>query len=219
MPKTKANEHINQIPLFDSNGKKIGTVELDRNMFNGKFNKSLLYQSLSMYRANQRRSVASTKTRGEVAGAGKKPWKQKGTGRARFGSIRNPVWRGGGIAFGPHPRDFRYSLPKKMKRKAFISSLNAKLKNGKVLAFEEVSLNEPKTKEFVKLFKGINLKKEKALFLVEKSGKNLYLATRNLKKLTLKNVNEATAFDVLLNERVVMTKKVIEYLNRKAAAQ
>ena len=215
MPKKKANGELNQIPLFDSNGKKIDTVELDKNVFNGDINKVLLYQSITMYRANQRRGTASTKTRADVRGGGKKPWRQKGTGRARFGSIRNPVWRGGGIAFGPHPRDFRYSLPKKMKRAAFISSLNAKLKNRKILASEEESANEPKTKSFVKRFKGINIKKERILFLVEKIDKNLYLASRNIKKLTLKKINEATAFDVLSNEHIVMTKKAAECLNKR----
>ena len=215
MPKKKANGELNQIPLFDSNGKKIDTVELDKNIFNGDFNKALLYQSITMYRANQRRGTASTKTRADVRGGGKKPWKQKGTGRARFGSIRNPIWRGGGVAFGPHPRDFRYSLPKKMRRAAFISSLNAKLKNRKILASEEESTNEPKTKGFVKRFKGINIKKEHVLFLVEKIDKNLYLASRNIKKLTLKKINEATAFDVLSNEHIVMTKKAVECLNKR----
>ncbi|MEE9500231.1 MAG: 50S ribosomal protein L4 [Candidatus Omnitrophota bacterium] len=215
MPKKKANGELNQIPLFDSNGKKIDTVELDKNVFNGDINKVLLYQSITMYRANQRRGTASTKTRADVRGGGKKPWRQKGTGRARFGSIRNPVWRGGGIAFGPHPRDFRYSLPKKMKRAAFISSLNAKLKNRKILVSEEESANEPKTKSFVKRFKGINIKKERVLFLVEKIDKNLYLASRNIKKLTLKKINEATAFDVLSNEHIVMTKKAAECLNKR----
>ncbi len=215
MPKKKANGELNQIPLFDSNGKKIDTVELDKNVFNGDINKVLLYQSITMYRANQRRGTASTKTRADVRGGGKKPWRQKGTGRARFGSIRNPIWRGGGVAFGPHPRDFRYSLPKKMKRAAFISSLNSKLKNRKILASEEESANEPKTKSFVKRFKGINIKKERVLFLVEKIDKNLYLASRNIKKLTLKKINEATAFDVLSNEHIVMTKKAAECLNKR----
>jgi len=215
MPKKKANGELNQIPLLDSNGKKIDTVGLDKNVFNGDINKVLLYQAITMYRANQRKPTASTKTRANVRGGGKKPWKQKGTGRARFGSIRNPVWRGGGIAFGPHPRDFRYSLPKKMKRSAFISSLNAKLKNRKILAFEEESIDEPKTKGFVKRFKGIDIKKERVLFLVEKIDKNLYLASRNIKKLTLKKINEATALDILSNEHIVMTKKAAEALNKK----
>jgi len=215
--KTKNNTQINQVPLFDSKGKKVEAIELDKKVFNGAVNKVLLYQSITMYRANQRRGTAATKTRGDVRGGGKKPWRQKGTGRARFGSTRNPVWRGGGVAFGPHPRDFRYSLPKKMKRKAFISSLNAKLKNKKVLAFEEESPAEPKTKGFTKRFKGINIKKERVLFLAEKIDKNLYLASRNIKNLTLKKINEATALDVLSNEHIAMTKKAAECLNKKVS--
>ena len=215
--KNSANANINQVPLLDSKGKKVETIELDKKVFNGDVNKDLLYQSITMYRANQRRGTASTKTRGDVRGGGKKPWRQKGTGRARFGSIRNPVWRGGGIAFGPHPRDYRYSIPKKMKRVAFISSLNAKLKNGKVLAFEEESPAEPKTKGFAKRFKGINIKKERVLFLAEKIDKNLYLASRNIKNLTLKKINEATALDVISNEHIAMTKKAAESLSKKVS--
>ena len=123
--KTKSNTQINQIPLFDSNGKKTETIELDKNVFNGEFNKSLLYQSLLMYRANQRKPIASTKTRAEVRGGGKKPWRQKGTGRARVGSSRNPIWRGGGVAFGPKYKDYSTHIPKQMKKKALVSALNS----------------------------------------------------------------------------------------------
>ena len=118
--------HVNKVPLFDSKGKKKEALELNKEVFNGRFNKVLLYESLKMYRANQRKGASSTKTRGEVRGGGKKPWKQKGTGRARTSSIRNPIWRGGGIAFGPHPRDFRYALPRKMKKQALLSLQQAK---------------------------------------------------------------------------------------------
>ena len=110
----KSDRQINKIPLFNAQGKKIDMLELNKDVFNGKANKVLLYQAITMYRANKRRSTASTKTRAEVRGGGKKPWRQKGTGRARFGSIRNPLWRGGGVAFGPHPRDFKYNLPQKI---------------------------------------------------------------------------------------------------------
>jgi large subunit ribosomal protein L4 len=216
MAKTKSkNDLLNRVPLFNSSGKKLETIELDKNVFSASVNKALLYQAVTMYRANQRRGTASTKTRGEVRGGGKKPWRQKGTGRARFGSTRNPVWRSGGIAFGPHPRDFRYSLPKKMKKNAFIASLNAKLKSKKILAFEEEALSGPKTKDFVKRFRGINIKKERVLFLAEKIDKNLYLATRNIKNLTLKKVNEATALDVLSNEHIAMTKNAAECLAKR----
>lgn len=213
MAKKTSNIQINKIPLFSSGGKKLDSMELNKDVFNGKSNNALLYQLLRMYNANKRRGTASTKTRGEVRGSGKKPWKQKGTGRARVGSKRNPIWRGGGIAFGPHPRDFRYSVPKRMKRKAFISSLNAKLKAGKVVAIEDLVLENPKTKNVSGLLKSLNIT-EKVLLLVQKIDKNLLLASRNVEKLTLKKIAEATALDVLSNDRVIMTKPVAESLER-----
>jgi len=207
---------IQRIPLYDSNGKKSGTMELNKDVFSGKVNKSLLYQVLVMYRANQRKGTASTKTRGDVRGAGKKPWRQKGTGRARVGSIRNPVWRGGGIAFGPHPRDFRYSLPKKMRKIAFVSSLNAKLKSGKILGVTDLALDEPKTKKISAFLSALGIS-AKVLLLVKNSDRNLVLASRNIKRLALKKVTEATALDVISSDSVVITKEAAEnFANKKA---
>ena len=214
MKKQKAQK-IYKVPLFDSKGNKANTLELSKDVFTGEVNKSLLYQALVMYRANQRRGTASTKTRGEVRGAGKKPWRQKGTGRARVGSIRNPVWRGGGVAFGPRPRDFRYTLPKKLKKAAFISSLNAKLKAKTFLAIESISLEEPKTKKISKILGGLRIKaKERVLLLVETIDKNLFLASRNIKTLTVKKVKEATALDVLSSTHLVMTREALASLKK-----
>lgn len=213
--KKQNNTEFHKIPLHGSTGKHADTVELDKEIFNGKYSKSLLYHCINMYRANQRRGTASTKTRGDVSGGGKKPWRQKGTGRARVGSTRNPVWRGGGIAFGPHPRDFRYDLPKKMKRNAFISSINAKLKSGQVLAIESLSIGQPKTKEFTKLLKNLKLK-NRTLFLVDKIEQNIELASRNVRNITMKTAENATAMDVLSNDNVVLTKQAIDVLNKKA---
>jgi len=214
--KKQSNQEIAKIPLFSSKGKKLESLELDKSVFNGKPNESLLYQAVLMYRANQRRGTASTKTRADVRGGGKKPWRQKGTGRARFGSIRNPLWRGGGIAFGPHPRDFRYSLPKKLKRNAFISGLNAKLKDGHIIAIESIELDSPKTKHIAGLLKSLNVT-EGVLLIVDNDNldKNLILASRNIKNLTLKKINEVTALDVLSRDRVIITKKAIGILNKK----
>ena len=199
---------------MDAKGKKVDTVELDKDIFNGKFNEGLLYQSIVMYNANKRRGVANTKTRADVRGGGKKPWRQKGTGRARFGSIRNPLWRGGGIAFGPHPRDFRYDLPKKLKRNAFTSSINAKLADGEIFVIEELSVNTPKTKELAAKLRGIKSDKG-ILILLEEIDRNLRLASRNIKNITLKKFEEATALDVLSNEKIVMTKKAVGSLGRR----
>jgi len=213
--KAKSNTPIHKIPLFDSKGKNVESIDLNKEVFNGKSNKSLLYQAVLMYRANMRRGTASTKTRGDVSGAGKKPWRQKGTGRARVGSIRNPIWRGGGIIFGPHPRDFRYSLPKKLKKAAFISSVNAKLKTGEIAALEDLSINEPKTKKIWTLLKGLKMDNKKVLLLVAKIDNNLKLSTRNIKKLTLKKIEEATAMDVLSSDNVVMTREAAHLLDKK----
>jgi len=210
----KQSKEINKIPLFASDGKALDFLELDKEVFNGRVNKDLLYQASVMYRANMRQGSASTKTRGNVRGGGKKPWRQKGTGRARVASIRNPIWRGGGVVFGPHPRDFRYSLPKKMKRSAFLSSLNAKLKDGSVSALSEIALPAPKTKVVCELLNRLKIK-EKVLLLVKNADRNLILATRNVRNLTLRNAHEATALDVLLNKRVVMTKEAALSLTEK----
>jgi len=216
MPKTKSKEQINRIPLFNSGGKREGALDLDKGIFTGKCNKSLLYQVLVMYRANQRKGTASTKTRGDVSGAGKKPWRQKGTGRARVGSIRNPVWRGGGIAFGPHPRDFKYSLPRKMRKKAFISSLNAKLESGKILGVTDLAMDKPKTKNITAFLSALGIS-AKVLLLAKKLDKNLVLASRNIKRLVLKKVDEATALDVLSSDSVIITKEAAErFLNKKS---
>ena len=213
--KTKSKKAKKKVALQAPKGKRLETLDLDKDVFNGKFNESLLYQTLVMYRANQRGGNASTKRRGEVRGGGKKPWRQKGTGRARVGSSRNPVWRGGGIAFGPHPRDFGYNLPKKLKNTAFISSLNAKIKSGQMLAIDEVKSDSPKTKNFADLLKELKVR-ESALLLVDKLDKNIVLGTRNIRNLTLRKADEATALDVLSKTYVIITKKAAEALNKRA---
>jgi len=213
--KTKSKKEKKKVVVQAPKGKRLETLELDKDIFNGKFNESLLYQTLVMYRANQRGGNASTKRRGEVRGGGKKPWRQKGTGRARVGSSRNPIWRGGGIAFGPHPRDFSYNLPKKLKNTAFVSSLNAKIKSGQILAIDEVKSDSLKTKNFADLLKELKVR-ESVLLLVDKLDKNIVLGTRNIRNLTLRKADEATALDVLSKKYVIITKKAAEALNKRA---
>ena len=212
--KKETKKELKKIPLFDSTGKKADTIDLDKDIFTGKVNTSLLYQAVTMYRANKRRGSASTKRRGEVSGGGKKPWRQKGTGRARVASSRNPIWRGGGIAFGPHPRDFGFTMPKKMRENALISSLNAKIKNGQILVLENIDIKEPKTKLMTGLLKKMKIT-NKALLLTDVIDKKLNLASRNVKNLTVKKVNEATALDVLSSDQVVITKAAASELIKK----
>ncbi|MDD5042924.1 MAG: 50S ribosomal protein L4, partial [Candidatus Omnitrophica bacterium] len=160
------------LPIYNSEGKEVDTVKLDREVFDGSQNKDSLYQAINSYRANQRKGLASTKTRGEVSGGGRKPWKQKGTGRARVGSSRSPLWKHGGVVFGPHPRDFSYSIPQKIKSLALKTALNAKLKENNFLVLDEFKLDEPKTKSAMKVLSSLKLvsgkSKFKLLFLTDK---------------------------------------------------
>ncbi len=136
------------VPVFDLKGKEVERFQLDKELFTGKVNKGALYQAVLMYNAAKRQGNASTKTRGDVSGGGKKPFKQKGTGQARAGSTRSPLWRHGGSIFGPHPRLYRYDIPKKLKRLAFLSSINSKLNENKLIGLSDVKVAEPKTKAF-----------------------------------------------------------------------
>jgi len=212
MKSQKPDINQNKIPLFDSSGKKLEHLELDKGVIEKGVNEKLLYQTHIMYAANKRRGTASTKTRADVRGGGKKPWRQKGTGRARVGSTRNPIWRHGGVAFGPHPRDFSYTLPRQLKKHAFFAGICAKLKEGKLIAIESVRFEDPKTKNFVHLAAKLKLD-GKTLFLSEGHEKNAVLAARNMKNIALKEVREATALDILLADRVVITKSGLKTLN------
>ena len=142
------------LPVYNTEGKEIDTVKLDSSVFDGDVNLPAIYQAVNAFRANQRKGLAATKTRGEVSGGGKKPWKQKGTGRARVGSTRSPLWRHGGVVFGPHPRNFSYVLPAKIRNLALKSGLNSKLKENNLLVLENLKVEKPKTKEVVKKYYG-----------------------------------------------------------------
>ena len=125
------------LPIYNTEGKEVDSVKLNAHVFDGVTNLAALHQTISAFRANQRKGLAATKTRGEVSGGGKKPWRQKGTGRARSGTSRSPIWRSGGTVFGPHPRDYSYSIPKKVRKKAWISALSMKLKENKMVILKD----------------------------------------------------------------------------------
>lgn len=204
------------LDVLNIKGEKVETVALDEKVFDGKVNKPLLHQAVVNYLANRRQGTASTKTQGETRGGGRKPWRQKGTGRARVGSIRSPLWRGGGVVFGPHQRDYHYTPPKKIKRKALASALNAKLNDNALTAVDNISCEKPKTKEFLTLMKNLNIKPP-ALFVSDKLDKNTKLACRNIEGISLKSAADLNAYDILRYEQVVITKdalsKVVEIVN------
>ena len=208
------------LPIYNAEGKEVDTVKLDLSVFDGVVNEAAMYQAINGYRANQRKGLASTKTRGEVSGGGKKPWKQKGTGRARVGSTRSPLWRHGGVTFGPHPRDFSYVIPAKIKSLALKSSLNAKVSSNNLIILESFKIDNPKVKDAVKIFSNLKLngktdKKLKVLLLLDKVSESLRLALRNISFLNFNIAQDTNVYEVMASIKVVMTKDALTQLTQR----
>lgn len=195
------------VPVFDLEGKKRGVVDLSREIFGNQESQKLIAQAVRVYLANQRQGASSTKTRGEVAGSTRKIYRQKGTGRARHGASTAPIFVGGGIAFGPRPRDFSLKLSRKMKKKALFSALSAKLSNDKVFVVNSAGL-DGKTKQAYQMFKAINLTKHgnanKVLFVTD--DKNAVRASRNIRGLNVLPTHTINTYDVLASNYVVIAK-------------
>jgi large subunit ribosomal protein L4 len=211
MPKIKKekidNKEAPMADVYSLLGKKIDTLQLDPDIFGAKVNKPLLHEIVQMYRANERQGNAATKTKGLVRGGGKKPWRQKGTGRARSGSIRSPLWRHGGTIFGPVPRDFGYDMPKKTKNIALISSLSAKLKDNEILVLEkDMELKQPKTIEVAKLLSSLKVYGTRVLFLYANQNENFVKSCRNIKNVTFKRSIDFNTYDVLSNTKILFSK-------------
>ncbi|MEW6171126.1 MAG: 50S ribosomal protein L4 [Candidatus Omnitrophota bacterium] len=203
---------MSTLAVYNTKGKKLEEeIKLDKNIFDGKVNSAVIYQVVVMYQANKRAGSASTKTRGEVSGGGKKPWQQKGTGRARVGSIRSPLWRHGGITFGPHPRDYSYSVSPKIKNLALRSSINQKLNDKEVLIVDELNIESPKTKNIVEILDNLKIN-EKALLLIDKMDTNLLKATRNIPAIALKRSSDVNAEDILTYKKLIVTKNALDAL-------
>lgn len=207
--KSAEKKGSSSIPMFNSKGKEVGKFELNKDLFSGDVNQGVLYQAILMYNANLRRGTASTKTRGEVSGGGKKPYRQKGTGRARAGSTRSPLWRHGGTTFGPKPRDFHYTLPKKITRLALLSSLNSKMNDEKLIGIESVEISEPKTKHFQAIVDALKLK-GKSLFVMDAIDDKVKRASKNIECVSIKNYRDFNMLDVLKSDNVVMSKPALE---------
>ncbi len=198
------------IELHNLQGKVIGTLDLPP-VLEGPINKEVLWQGVRMYLANKRQGTADTKTRGEVSGGGKKPWAQKHTGRARAGSIRSPLWRKGGIVFGPHPREYRYELPAQLRRKALLSSLRSKVTDNAVLAVETLEGLEPKTKALSQLLKQIKAA-DGALVIVDRPSPLLARISRNIPAVDVKPASDVNCYDVLGHSRLVVTTAGLKQL-------
>jgi large subunit ribosomal protein L4 len=193
-----------QVPVYHFESGEVGTTDVDEAPFGEKIRWRLLRDAVVMYQANRRVGTHSTKTRAEVAGSGKKPWRQKGTGRARSGSRKSPVWRGGGIIFGPKPRDYSYSMPRKALRQALRSAVLGKLRDGEVVVLEGAKLDAPKTSAIAKAFRGLGLTGS-ALVILPGGEDVLFRSARNLDRTHVRCAEDLNAYDVVTHDRLVFT--------------
>ena len=198
-----------EVNLYSISGKIVGKRVLPKEIFGTKVNKTLLAQAVRVHLANQRGNLASTKARGEVRGGGAKPWKQKGTGRARAGSIRSPLWRGGGVIFGPRPKDVKLNLPKKMKRAALFAALSDKASGKNIIIVSGLEKIEAKTKAVDKVLKSIGESAKKAILVLPENLENLERAARNLKDLTLLNVENLNTYEIMRHKNLIFLEKTI----------
>ena len=200
------------LDVFDINGSKIGEVDLEPEIFEQKVNQDVLHQYVKAYLVNQRQGTVSKKGRSEVSGGGAKPWRQKGTGRARAGSNRSPIWVGGGRVFPPKPRNFEIALPKKIKKEALRSALSDKMKESRIKAIDNLSPDKPKTKTIADLLKKLGVEKGKSLLLFEGENSNLIKSSRNIAKLSVKRAQLVNCYDVLNCDYLIMTKPAMKAL-------
>lgn len=195
-----------KIPVINLKGEQVEEIEVPDSLARASGSEGIIEETVRHHRAALRRGTASTKTRSRVVASGKKPWRQKGTGRARAGRRNSPIWRGGGVIFGPQPRDFSFSLPKKVKRKALKSVLAIRFQKGQVKVLEELPLAKPKTKILAKILKDAGIG-ENVLILTPERNRELHLASRNLPRVETLGIRELNAFSVLSHPRLLVTRE------------
>ena len=196
------------VSVYNMEGKEVGSIELNDAVFGVEVNEHLVHMAVVSQLANKRQGTQSAKTRSEVSGGGKKPWRQKGTGHARQGSTRAPQWTGGGTVFAPKPRDYSFKMNRKEKRAALFSALSSKVADNKIVVVDEFKLDESKTKKFVEVMN--NLKVNKALVVVEEDNKNVVLSGRNIPTVKVEANNEINTYDVVKYDTLVVTKAAVE---------
>ena len=198
------------IGVYDIENNKVSEIELSDAVFGVEINETAIYEVVKMQMASKRRGTASTKVRREVRGGGKKPWRQKGTGRARAGTNRSPLWRGGGIVFGPHPRNYSYTVPKKVKKLALVSALSMKVKEERVLILRDFPMNEIKTKKFKEVVDRFGW--GKALVVVDKANPGLEQSSRNLRGIKMMRSEGINVYDLLNHEHVVILEPSVRMI-------
>lgn len=195
------------VGLFNKEGNKIEDIQLNDKVFAVEVNADAMHQVVVALLANKRQGTQSAKTRAEVRGGGIKPWRQKGTGRARQGSIRAPQWIKGGVVFAPKPRDYRMSIPKSMRRVAMLSALTSKVQNDEIVVLDSLTLEAPKTKEIVKMLNAFNAKK--TLIVTAEANETVYKSARNIEGVAVLPVNNINVYDLLKYSKVIMTKDAV----------
>jgi len=198
-----------KVSLYNQNGSQVGEIELNDNVFGIEPNNHVIAEAVIAQRASLRQGTAKVKNRSEVSGGGRKPWRQKGTGRARQGSIRSPQWRGGGIVFGPVPRSYAYKLPKKVRRLAIKSALSSKVLENNILVLENLSLSAPKTKDFVAVLNNLSVD-SKALVVTKDVNENVFLSARNIPGVKVVTSQSITVLDLVGYDKLIITKDAVE---------
>lgn len=204
-----------EIDIRDINNSIKGKMRLRQDIFDNKSDPSIVHSAVVAYLANQRQGTHATKTRALVSGGGKKPWKQKKTGRSRHGSIRSPIWRGGGITFGPQPRDYSIRMPKKAKKNAFFKALTMKLNDSQILVVEDIKIDQPKTKEAVKIIENLGLNDKTVLIVTKDIEKNLFLSFRNIPNVDVTFVKELNTYQISVYDMIVFTSSALEEIQKE----
>ncbi|MGX7348080.1 50S ribosomal protein L4 [Aerococcus vaginalis] len=205
-----------QVKLFNQTGSEAGNVELSDDIFAIEPNENAITDTILMIRASKRQGTHAVKNRSAVRGGGRKPWRQKGTGRARQGSIRSPQWVGGGTVFGPTPRSYAYKLPRKVRRLALRSALSRKVANDQLIVIDELQFDAPKTKDFKKLLDTVGADK-KALVVIDKENENAVRSARNLAQATLVDENHVNVYDLENSEKVIITRSALSNVEEALA--
>jgi large subunit ribosomal protein L4 len=202
---------VPQVEVFNSKGEKIGDTSLSQDVFGKEPNKSLVREAVLSHLAAVRTGTVGVKTRSKVRGGGRKPFRQKGLGRARAGTIRSPLWRHGGVVFGPVARDYGWSMPKKAKRQALVSALSAKAGDGKIVVVEDIEMEAPKTKEIFNLLKKLGVEKSSLIVTAEKNY-NVWLSSRNIPGVAVTYVEQLNTYDTMSKKHLVLTKAAVKKL-------
>jgi len=207
---------MSTVSIVNTQNERVGEVELNDSIFNLEVKEYLLHDVVRMQRAARRAGTACTKTRVEVRGGGAKPWRQKGTGRARAGSRRSPLWRGGGVIFGPKPRDYSFKLNRKVKKQAIAMAMSARLQEGNLVILDDFVMDAIKTKEFIKVMKVLDV--DSGLIIVNSTTENLHKSARNVNGYKVLPTDGLNVYDILLHKKLILVQPVIENLEKRLLA-